>query len=219
MAHQRTNKPKKRDGGHDRTRSYDFQRVKSHLRPPGPEPRKSKFQMLLLMSLRSQRIIVSLPQLYRSCTEPDTIGGDRCTRHRLTGSGPRYCASRKPQTVSAHGNCTFYPNSPPMLIFLATLLGYLSSTLHSPVALELENLALRHPVALLQRPARKRSKLTRADRLSWGWRYRPWNDWRSALIIVETVVAWHRTGLRGFWTSGFNGYARGDLSKHLVAEH
>ena len=35
-----------------------------------------------------------------------------------------------------------------MLIFLATLLGPLSSMLHSPVALELENLALRHLVAL-----------------------------------------------------------------------
>jgi hypothetical protein len=106
-----------------------------------------------------------------------------------------------------------------MLIFLATLLGPLSSMLHSPVALELENLALRHPVALLQRSARKRPKSTPADRLFWGWRSRLWSDWRSALIIVETVVAWHRTGLRGFWTLGFNGYAMGDLSKHLVAEH
>ena len=173
------------------------------------------------MSLRSQRIIVSLPQLYRSCAEPDTIGGDRCTRHWLTGSGPRYCASRKPQTVSAHGNCTFYPNSPPMLIFLATLLGPLSSMLHSPVALELENLALRHPVAVLQRSARKRPKLTPKDCLLWGWLSRLWSDWRSALVIVkpETVVAWHRTGLRRFWTLGFNGHARGDLSKHLVAKH
>ena len=108
-----------------------------------------------------------------------------------------------------------------MLIFLATLLGTLSSRLHSPVALELENLALRHPVAVLQRSARKRPKLTPADRLLWGWLSRLWSDWRSALIIVkpETVVAWHRTGLRGFWTLGFNGYARGDLCKHLVAKH
>jgi hypothetical protein len=50
---------------------------------------------------------------------------------------------------------------------------------------------------------------------------RLWSDWRSALIIVkpDTLVAWHRTGLRGFWTLGFNGYARGDLCKHLVAKH
>ena len=58
------------------------------------------------------------------------------------------CASRKPQSVSADGNCTFYPNSPPILIFLVTLLGTLSSILHSRMALELENLALRHPAAV-----------------------------------------------------------------------
>jgi hypothetical protein len=89
-----------------------------------------------------------------------------------------------------------------MLIFLATLLGTLSSRLHSPVALELENLALRHPVAVLQRSARKRPKLTPADRLLWGWLSRLWSDWRLALVIVkpETVVAWHCVGLRRFWT-------------------
>jgi len=89
-----------------------------------------------------------------------------------------------------------------MLIFLATLLGTLSSMLHSRVALEIENLALRHPVAVLQRSARKRPKLTPADRLLWGWLSRLWSDWRSALVIVkpETVVAWHRAGLRRFWT-------------------
>jgi putative transposase len=89
-----------------------------------------------------------------------------------------------------------------MLIFLATLLGTLSSMLHSRVALEIENLALRHPVAVLQRSARKRPKLTPADRLLWGWLSRLWRDWRSALVIVksETVVAWHRAGLRRFWT-------------------
>jgi hypothetical protein len=108
-----------------------------------------------------------------------------------------------------------------MLIFLAILLGTLSSMLHSRVALELENLALRHPVAVLQRSARKRPKLTPADRLLWGWLSRLWSDWRSVLVIVkpETVVAWHRGGLRRFWTLGFNGYARGDLCKHLVAKH
>ncbi len=48
-----------------------------------------------------------------------------------------------------------------------------------------------------------------------------WRDWRSALVIVkpETVVAWHRADLRRFWTLGFNGYAKGDLCKHLVAKH
>jgi hypothetical protein len=71
--------------------------------------------------------------------------------------------------------------------------------LHSRVALELENLALRHPAAVLQRFARKRPKLTPADRLLWGWLSRLGSDWRSALVIVkpETVVAWHRAAFAG----------------------
>jgi len=139
-----------------------------NLRPPGPEPRKSKFQ-IHLVSLRSQRTIFSLPQLSRSCTELDTIGGDRCTRHRLTGSGPKILCLSKTSKCLSGWELYFLSNSPPMLIFLATLLGTLSSMLHSPVALELENLALRHPVAVLQRSARKRPQLTPADRLLWGW--------------------------------------------------
>ena len=61
---------------------------------------------------------------------------------------------------------------------------------------------------MLQRSARKRPKLTPADCLLWGWLSRLWSDWRSTLVIVkpETVVAWHRAGLRRFWTLGFNGY-------------
>jgi len=92
--------------------------------------------------------------------DSDWTQGNRALTSRL-----RSCASRKSQSVSADGNCTFYPISPPMLIFLPTLLSTLSSMLHSRVALEPENLALRHPVAVPQRSARKRPKLTPADRL------------------------------------------------------
>jgi hypothetical protein len=68
--------------------------------------------------------------------------------------------------------------------------------------LELENLALRHQVGVLQRSARKRPRLTPADRLLWVGLSRLWRDWRSALAIVkpETVGAWHRAGFRRFWT-------------------
>ena len=81
-----------------------------------------------------------------------------------------------------------------MLIFLATLLATLSSILRSRAGLELENLALRHQIGVLQRSARKRFRLTPLDRLLWVWLSRIWSDWRSALAIVqpETVVAWHR---------------------------
>ena len=85
-----------------------------------------------------------------------------------------------------------------MLISLTTLLATLSSIFRSRAALQLENLALRHQIGILQRSARKRPKLTPADRLLWVALSRIWRDWRSALAIVkpETVVAWHRAGSR-----------------------
>src|SRR6516162_2458839 len=89
-----------------------------------------------------------------------------------------------------------------MLISLKTLLTNLSSILHSRAALQLENLALRHQIGVLQRSSRKRPKLTLVDRLLWVWLSRVWSGWRPALTIVrpETVVAWHRAGFRLFWT-------------------
>ena len=89
-----------------------------------------------------------------------------------------------------------------MLIFLRSCLATLPSILLSRAALELENLALRHQIGILQRSARKRPKLPPWDRLWWVWFCRIWSDWRSALAIVqpETVVAWHRAGFRRFWT-------------------
>ena len=89
-----------------------------------------------------------------------------------------------------------------MLLSFTTLFGTLSSIFRSRAALELENLALRHQIGILQRSPRKRPKLTPWDRLLWVWVSRIWSDWRSALAIVqpETVVAWHRAGFRLFWT-------------------
>jgi hypothetical protein len=89
-----------------------------------------------------------------------------------------------------------------MLISLTTLLTNLSSIFYSRAALQLENLALRHQIGVLQRSVRNRPKLTLVDRLLWVWLSRIWSGWRSALAIVrpETVVAWHRKSFRLFWT-------------------
>ena len=89
-----------------------------------------------------------------------------------------------------------------MLIFLMTLLAALRAIFRSRAALELENLALRHQIGVLQRSTTKRPKLTAGDRMLWVFLSRIWRDWRSALAMVqpETVVAWHRTGFRLFWT-------------------
>ena len=67
--------------------------------------------------------------------------------------------------------------------------------------MQLESLALRHQLGVLQRSVKK-PKLNRFDRMLWAWFYRARADWRSALSIVkpDTVIAWHRKGFRLFWT-------------------
>jgi hypothetical protein len=82
------------------------------------------------------------------------------------------------------------------------LLGGASSVLKTRAALQLENVALRHQIGVLQRSAKKRPRLRAADRLLWVWLSRVWADWRSSLVIVkpETVVGWHRKAFRLFWT-------------------
>jgi putative transposase len=89
-----------------------------------------------------------------------------------------------------------------MLSFLTALLAALRAIFRSRAALELENLALRHQIGVLNRSARKRPKLTAGDRMLWVLLSRVWRDWRSVLAIVkpETVVAWHRAGFHLFWT-------------------
>jgi putative transposase len=74
-------------------------------------------------------------------------------------------------------------------------------TFKSRTALQVENLALRHQLAVLRRSV-KRPKLTSADRLLWAWLCEAWRDWQSSLLIVkpETVIGWHRKGFRLFWT-------------------
>jgi putative transposase len=87
-----------------------------------------------------------------------------------------------------------------MLISLMTLLATFCSIFRSRAALQLENLALRHQIGVIQRSARKCPKLTSGDRLLWIYLFLLWLNWRSALAIVkpETVIAWHRAGFRLF---------------------
>lgn len=89
-----------------------------------------------------------------------------------------------------------------MLGVLSTLVAALSSALKTRSTLQLENLALRQQIGVLQRSAKKRPNLTAADRFFWAWLCTLWGDWRSALVIVRpgTLIAWHRKGFRLFWT-------------------
>jgi putative transposase len=85
---------------------------------------------------------------------------------------------------------------------LVALFFALRSIVRSRVELQLENLALRHQIGVLQRSVRKRPTLSSGDRFFWVSLSSIWRDWRSMLVIVkpETVVAWHRKAFRLLWT-------------------
>jgi polyphosphate kinase len=60
-----------------------------------------------------------------------------------------------------------------------------------------------HPapqLAVLKRSV-PRPKLNNRDRLFWIGLYMIWQDWKSALMIVqpETVTSWHRKRCRRYW--------------------
>jgi hypothetical protein len=84
---------------------------------------------------------------------------------------------------------------------LLSLLLTLRTSARSRAALQLEVLALRHQLQVLQRARPSRVRLGRTDRWLWVWLSRTWTDWRTALVIVkpETVIAWHRRGFRLWW--------------------
>jgi hypothetical protein len=82
---------------------------------------------------------------------------------------------------------------------LSALLTALLASFRSRAALQLEILALRHQLGVLQRSV-QRPKLTSTDRLLWAWLCAVWNDWQSSVLIVKasTVIGWHRKGFRLF---------------------
>ena len=83
---------------------------------------------------------------------------------------------------------------------LSALFAAALSLFRTRAALQLEILALRHQLGVLQR-SMKRPKLTASDRFLWAWLSSTWQGWRSALILVqpETVIGWHRKGFRLYW--------------------
>ena len=67
--------------------------------------------------------------------------------------------------------------------------------------LVLENLALRHQLAVYQR-SQRRPTFAEHDRRFWSTLARGWSGWREAVTVVQpdTVVRWHRTAWRRYWT-------------------
>lgn len=88
------------------------------------------------------------------------------------------------------------------MAWLSSLLSTLIATFRSRGSLQLENLALRHQLAVLRRTS-PRPRLRLSDRILWSWLSRVWAGWRDSLVIVrpETVIAWRRRKFRECWTT------------------
>jgi hypothetical protein len=81
--------------------------------------------------------------------------------------------------------------------FLSTL----GALFRSQLSLRVENVALRHQLAIYQRTV-KRPSIRPEDRILWCWLSRRWARWREVLVFVqpETVIAWQRKRFRDHWT-------------------
>jgi hypothetical protein len=77
-----------------------------------------------------------------------------------------------------------------MMSIVMALLSVLRTSLKSRVELQLEVLALRQLIQVLERSHRSRPRLSRADRVFWVWLSRVWTGWRnSAASITDRRAA------------------------------
>jgi hypothetical protein len=85
------------------------------------------------------------------------------------------------------------------LIFFLLNLG--ASNFKPKSRLEVENAALRQQLIVLQRKVRGRVQFTNGDRLFFIQLYRWCPLVLKAMVLVrpDTLVRWHRTGLRRYW--------------------
>src|ERR1700756_2245598 len=87
-----------------------------------------------------------------------------------------------------------------MFRFIGLCFGTLVRLLRARRGLLLENLALRQQLVVLKH-RHPRPRLDLLDKLFWVAIRRFWSGWQQSLIVVtpETVVRWHRAGLRLYW--------------------
>ena len=104
------------------------------------------------------------------------------------------------------------------LSVLSAILAFLAGSFRSRAALQMEILALRHQLNVLQRSV-KRPRLSAGDRWLWAWLSRNWVEWRRALVMVKAdkVIGWQRKGFRLFWTwkSRHGQYGRPGVAKEI----
>jgi putative transposase len=87
-----------------------------------------------------------------------------------------------------------------MLPILSALLAFVASLVRSRLSLTLENVALRHQLAVYKHTV-QRPRLRPTDRRFWVWLSRLWPAWQSALAFVQprTVIAWQRKRFCDHW--------------------
>src|SRR5215475_15994119 len=87
-----------------------------------------------------------------------------------------------------------------MLPLISALLAFVADLFRSRASLCLENVALRHQLAIYKQTI-GRPRLHTTDRLFWAWLSRLWSAWQDALAFVQpqTVIAWQRQRFRDHW--------------------
>src|SRR5215470_4588445 len=88
-----------------------------------------------------------------------------------------------------------------MLAVLYALGMFVVDLFKSHSRLEAENLFLRHQLTLALRQKRPRMRLQGSDRALLVWMVRLWPSLLDAVQVVqpETILRWHRAGVRAFW--------------------
>jgi putative transposase len=107
-----------------------------------------------------------------------------------------------------------------MIILLLNLLRLFPFLCGGHRQLALENLALRHQVAVYKRTV-ARPRLRTSDRLFWVGLTKVWTGWRQSLVFVtpETVLRWQRRRFREHWAklSGRPTLGRPPVNTEIIA--
>jgi transposase InsO family protein len=83
---------------------------------------------------------------------------------------------------------------------VSALPGFVAALFQSRASLHLENLALRHQIAVYQQTVHH-PQVRPSDRLFWACLSRFWAGWQKALTFVQprTILAWQRQHFRDHW--------------------
>src|SRR5262245_22423268 len=102
-----------------------------------------------------------------------------------------------------------------MMALLLHLLRFLPLLFTGHRQLALENLALRHQLAVYRRTV-TRPRLRRTDRLLWIGLARVWAGWKDSLVMVtpDTVLRWQRRRFRDYWANLSGQLTRGRPGVH-----